>query len=285
MTGWLERGDSVVRSVFHASDFSQASRHAFAHALVVALIRQTKFTILNVGAGDDSSWTQFPAVRQTLEQWGLLAPGSDQAAVFDQLAVRVRKVALKGRKPLPAMVEFLNEEPSDLLVLATRKREGLPGWLDGETALPLTHSTGTPALLVPEDGRGWVNPDTGRLGLRRILVPVDHDPIPAASVLFASRAAAALGDGGVEIVLLHVGEGVAPELDLPADPAWSFRRIQRRGDVTDTIIQEAEDLDAEMIVMTSAGRRGLVEALRGSTLEQVVRRAPCTVLAMPAHEG
>ena len=78
-----------VDSIFHPSDFSEASLDAFAHALAIALIRQTNLTILHSGAdflGEDE-WTKFPAVRKTLERWGLLAPGSPRSAVFDELKV------------------------------------------------------------------------------------------------------------------------------------------------------------------------------------------------------
>jgi nucleotide-binding universal stress UspA family protein len=34
--------------------------------------------------------------------------------------------------------------------------------------------------------------------------------------------------------------------------------------------------------MATAGRDGFLDALRGSTTEQVVREAPCPVLALPA---
>ncbi|MCH8872885.1 hypothetical protein IH824_08975 [candidate division KSB1 bacterium] len=58
-----------VNSVFHPSDFSAESKNAFAHALVIALLRSTRFTILHAG-GSAKDWQYFPAVRHTLEKWG-----------------------------------------------------------------------------------------------------------------------------------------------------------------------------------------------------------------------
>ena len=54
-----------VGTVFHPSDFSEASNHAFAHALAIALLRQTKLSILHGGSGHvaDDEWSRFPAVR------------------------------------------------------------------------------------------------------------------------------------------------------------------------------------------------------------------------------
>jgi nucleotide-binding universal stress UspA family protein len=36
--------------------------------------------------------------------------------------------------------------------------------------------------------------------------------------------------------------------------------------------------------MPTAGREGVFDALRGSTTERVLRRAPCPLLAVPAPE-
>ena len=77
-----------VNSILHPSDFTLASENAFAHALALSLIRQTKLTILHAGDSKDS-WTRFPAVRQTLERWGYLEKNSPRSAVFEELRVRL----------------------------------------------------------------------------------------------------------------------------------------------------------------------------------------------------
>ena len=91
----------LVASVLHPTDFSSASDRAFAHALAIALLRQTELTILHVGPDADShtDWSRFPPVRKTLERWGLLGPGSTRSDVFDEFGVRVTKVAVSGRNP------------------------------------------------------------------------------------------------------------------------------------------------------------------------------------------
>ena len=74
------REPAFVTSVFHPTDFSEASHLAFAHALAIALLRQTDFTILHTGREflAEDEWKKFPAVRRTLESWGVLAPGRFQ---------------------------------------------------------------------------------------------------------------------------------------------------------------------------------------------------------------
>lgn len=57
----------------------------------------------------------------------------------------------------------------------------------------------------------------------------------------------------------------------------------RMGDPRDVILQAAEELDADLIVMTTHGRRGLSRALLGSVAESIVRRSPVPVLTLRVH--
>jgi nucleotide-binding universal stress UspA family protein len=52
------------------------------------------------------------------------------------------------------------------------------------------------------------------------------------------------------------------------------------GDARDAILQAAGDLRADLIVIGTHGRRGLSRVLLGSVAEDVLRRAPCPVLAV-----
>ena len=113
-----------VKSIFHPSDFSKASELAFAHALAIALRRETKLVIMHAGHRDIDDWTRFPPVRKTLERWRVLAPGSPRSAVFDKLSMRVAKVTARG-DPVRASTEYINRRKPDLIVLATRGRREL----------------------------------------------------------------------------------------------------------------------------------------------------------------
>ena len=68
--------DRIIDSVLHPTDFSEGSKIAFYHALKAALLAKSKITLLNVSSDATASWSDFPGVRETLEKWGLLPPGS-----------------------------------------------------------------------------------------------------------------------------------------------------------------------------------------------------------------
>ncbi len=54
----------------------------------------------------------------------------------------------------------------------------------------------------------------------------------------------------------------------------------RDGVPADEIVNAAERLGADLIVMGTHGRRGLSRAVLGSVAEKVLRRAPCPVLTV-----
>jgi hypothetical protein len=58
--------------------------------------------------------------------------------------------------------------------------------------------------------------------------------------------------------------------------------LTRTGDVVSTILKAADEQQADLIAMPTAGHHGFLDAVRGSTTERVLRHAPCPVLAVPA---
>ena len=276
-----EPSDTIpfVNSIFHPSDFSKASELAFAHALAIALIRKTELVILHAGRGQLDDWAQFPPVRKTLERWQVLAPGSPRSAVYEKLAIRVTKVVRTRGNPVQASLEHIEKQKPDLVVLATRGRHGLPLWLKPSVAQAIAQRTNAMTLFVPSGCRGIVSLD-GTVQLRRILIPVDHEPNAQEAVIRAVRAAEAFGDDAVEILLLHVNNGSMPQLYRPESKSCVWKEVCREGDVVKTILDAVQGVD--LIVMATEGRQGFVDAIRGSVTEQVVRGAPCPVLAVPA---
>jgi nucleotide-binding universal stress UspA family protein len=275
-----------VTSIFHPTDFSEASHLAFAHALAIALLRQTDLTILHTGRGflAEDEWKKFPAVRRTLEAWGVLAPGSPRSAVLEQLDVRVKKVNLRGRSPASAIHRYLAENDVDLIVLAIEGRGGLPAWLQPSLAERVARETKLMTLFVPGNGRAIVDPRTGGIHLSRVLVPVANEPSAQSALVYAARMAVMAGDPA-EIVLLHIGDDAPPFLEQPVSPGLKFRAEQRTGDVIDEIERAARELEVDLIAMATDGRDGFLGVIgRGSHTERVVRRAPCPVLAVPVEK-
>ena len=88
---------------------------------------------------------------------------------------------------------------------------------------------------------------------------------------------------GLVAWLGRAGDGTS-EQDLKAkiQPHVKFYvELQRDGEVVEAILDECEEQGADLIVMATDGREGFLDALRGTTTEQVLRAAKCPLLAVP----
>jgi len=278
-----------VESVLHPTDFSQESEKAFLHALITAreigFDRKARFTILHVGEEypGERDWMKFPPVRARLEQWGFLEGDAPRSAVFEQLRIGVKKINLPNDDPLPAILQYLDHHPTDLIVLATEGRKGLPRWFRPSFAERLAQKSKTMTLFVPKEAKGFVSERDGHISLQRILVPVDHEPSPQRAVEYAVQGAAMTDETEAEIIILHIGDSAElPAIDFPDVPHCTWKKIVRKGDAVDEIIRTASEYDVDLISMATQGHEGILDALRGSVTEQVLRRAPCPVLAVPS---
>jgi len=101
-----------VKSIFHPSDFSEASELAFAHALAVALIGETELVIMHARRGEREDWFQFPAVRKTLARWQVLEPGSLPSEVSKSSRYVSRRLARKGTRYGRACVKLRSKSPT-----------------------------------------------------------------------------------------------------------------------------------------------------------------------------
>ncbi len=141
--------------------------------------------------------------------------------------------------------------------------------------------------------------------IRRILVPLDFSAFSLRAANFARKWAARFR---AEVCLLHVTEPLnttvpfaGEAIILPPRPQ-AFRREMiagmekiarkdfrgvakvsfhlREGTAHHEIVIAAKKLKADIIILTTHGRTGLIHALIGSTAERVVRHAPCPVLVL-----
>ena len=272
----------VLNSILHPSDFTQASELAFAHALKAALVARADLALLHVAADpEDTHWTDFPGVRQTLERWGLLPAGSGRGAVAE-LGIGVKKVIARHQNPVNAVLGYLDDHEVDLIVLATHHHGGINDWLHRSISEPVARKSGQMTLFIPAGSSGFVSLADGSVSLRRILIPVAGRPRPQPAVTGAARLVRQLNCAAGVFTLLHVGDdGGMPALDAPDIPGWSWDRVCATGEVVDVIEATARQTGADLIVMSTAGHHGFLDALRGSHSERVLRSAPCPLLAIP----
>lgn len=140
---------------------------------------------------------------------------------------------------------------------------------------------------------------------RSILNPIQFDDPTFLALGYAKQLAA---DSGAMLHLLHVvekfpalGEPKISENDNIRDEDTARKQLaeiaqQHLGGVqhqihvvaaapralAQAVIYVANEVDADLIVMKTHGRRGLSHLILGSVAEEVVRSAPCPVLTLTA---
>lgn len=270
-----------VRSIFHPSDFSAASEVAFAHALKTALVTKAELSVLHVAARSNTEWQDFPGIRDTLERWKLIPKGSPKEAV-GRLGVDVRKVIASSDDPVKACLSFLEKHPADLIVLAVHHHKGRMRWLQKPIGEPIARAAGQMTLFLPHGVEGFVSLQDGSVHLHTILIPISSKPRPQPSVEAARRLIRSLQLAAGTVTLLHVGSAAEmPSVKIPEDTDWTWSRVTKSGEKSDVILQTAEELAADLIVMTTDGPDGFLDGLRGTTSERVLRRARCPVANLP----
>jgi nucleotide-binding universal stress UspA family protein len=254
---------------------------AFHHALKAALISKCVLTVLHVADGGPAGWTEFPGVRETLERWRLLPPNSPKSAV-PELGIDVRKTMARDQHPVKAVLKYMETHPANLIVLASHTHEGRATWLRESVAEPVARKAGQMTLFIPDGSRGFVSAETGEVSLHRILIPIASKPAAGPALAAAARLAMRLERERGTFVLLHVGdESQRPALKPVDVPGWQWKSVNREGDVIEGILEEAKKEQTDLIVMSTDGRNGFLDALRGSHSERVLRGAPCPVLTVP----
>jgi len=267
----------TVQAIAHPTDFSEASFEAFAHALRLALEYRCRLDILHVRSlTGNEEWASFPRVRETLARWGLLSRDAAPSEIEEKLGVKVRKIAIEHRDPSQGVAGFLIAHRSDLVVMATRGAQRLNLWLSDSISADIAQNTQMPALFLGPKARPFVDSKTGALHLRNLVVPVAHHPAPQRALSLLNRLFAKFP---VNQRFVHAG-GASFELTGPAGEPLNVHTLD--GPIVETIVSAANTLLADLLAMPTEGRNGFLDALRGSTTEQVLQRAPCPVLALPA---
>ena len=135
-------------------------------------------------------------------------------------------------------------------------------------------------LFVPGGTDGFVDAVTGRIRLERVLIPVDLAPSPQPAVEAAAALASLQGQTPTTFRLVHVGETQFPTVITHDEPGWTWQRRVLTGDAATALGEAISEFDPDLLVMTTAGHHGFMDALRGSTTERVLRAIPCPLLAV-----
>jgi nucleotide-binding universal stress UspA family protein len=179
--------------------------------------------------------------------------------------------------------------PPGLVILGGKHHSALERWLGGSTSLHVVRSAEVPVLITAGTPTK----------LRRVLVAADLSRAAGPTVSLAERFARLVG---AELRVLTVFE---PLPDLPGIPAmdpieyfalaqetlerevWPLvktpgvEKLVRHGTVADTLLREAADWKADVLVVGSHGKGWAQRLLLGSVTERLINQLPTSLLVAP----
>jgi nucleotide-binding universal stress UspA family protein len=214
------------------------------------------------------------------------------------------RVELRDGHPVDVVLGAADDEHAVLLAMGSRGVGANPAMALGSTSLRVLQAARVPVLVVP-DPREGASP-AGRVALRHILVGLDRSEPSFAALELASDVADLLG-GSLSVleVIDHVppfplgpstavtGKGEERALERVVAFLESEVRdirtggvgvqvIARSGDPAATLLEIADDVDADLVVVGTRGRGGPAELLLGSVARTVADRARRPTLVVPA---
>ena len=292
-----------IQRILCPTDLSVESDEALRYSLALALAYEAKLIRLYCKRpGSVSDWVNSSRAQQLFEQSVFTHLDANQLKMLDWEGV----VAEDDDVGLTITKEAA-ERNADLIVMRSRRRPRAAVLL-GSTAETVSRNAPCPLLVTHPNEREWVGVSTSKIDLDRVLVAHDFSPD---SELALSYAISLAQEYQAEVHLLHViSEG---RQDKPG-VAWMqvgvespykdvARRLQeavpkeaflwcnvvnavRRGRTAEEILAYAKEKEIDIVCMGASGAGFRLGALLGSTVDRVLRRAPCPVfVARPIAGG
>jgi hypothetical protein len=268
--------------IVHPTDFASGDATAMAHAVAMALASKAILRLLLVRVDNASFYSPTQGLRQVrdlLVGWGTLGPDAAYDHWEKELELQVSSVSIAARNARAGILEYLEDTFCNLVVLANYPNKALTRWTDASVHTSLLRQGRMMSLFLREGRRGFIDPETGALRLRQILMPIAAgvDSVPAIRRI---QAMLTLVDSGAEITLMHVGKRPPSLVDEDGVPL-DLPILVRDGAVVEAILAAAGELDVDAIAMPTPGRHGLLDAVRGSVSAQVLEDARWPLLAVP----
>ncbi len=202
----------------------------------------------------------------------------------------VEKLTVKlGRAPI-VLKQAVTELDAELVVLGGKHHSALGRWLGGSTSLNVVRTTEVPVLVT-----------AGALSaVRRVLVAVDLSGAARPTLEAAERYTALFG---AELRAFSVLEPlpIIPEVPPVYDPTeyyamsedllnrevWPLikapgvEKVVRYGMAVETILREATEWRADLLVVGSHGKGWAERVLVGSVTERLLSHLPTSLLVVP----
>jgi nucleotide-binding universal stress UspA family protein len=293
-----------INRILCAVDFSEFSRDALQHGLVLADWYSAQLRIFHVYQADrpliglpgEAFLPPVDADKVAHHVQQFCAPLLESSEQKAETVVREGNAASE-------ITREAGQLPADLLILGTHGRSGFERLFLGSVTEKVLRSTRVPVLTIPPPVR-----QAGSPIYKTILCPLDFSD---ASIRALEHALSLAQEADARLILLHVIDDVgAADIEtfrhlslweyyqhleqdaharlrklVPENACLSSRPDERvvRGQAHREILKLVAEESVELVVMGVQGRSALNQWVFGSTTHRVIREAGCPVLTL--HSG
>lgn len=275
------------KNVLLATDLSGSAEMALSYGRAFAR-DGADVHVVHVSGLDDYQLLCAEAFATTFDQEAYA--GNDQSGALRELLQGLpREVPVHGRRVWEIIGDVARRNEVDLVIVGTHGRTGVPKLMLGSVAEEVLRDISCPVLTVGARAKA----PNGGLVIKKVLLATDCSPHSLAPI-YASSICERFGG---ELTVLVVGKesprshsvihqevreqitSIAPQL-MSLNPKPLF--LLQTGKPADKILQAAEDMDADLIILGAHHPRDVRTAshLPWAIATQVIARAHCPVLTV-----
>jgi len=193
-------------------------------------------------------------------------------------------------QPATSILATATERSADLIIMGTHLRHGWRRALLGSVSEGVLHGSDCPVLTVAKrDGHVGATP----YAITNILCPVNFTDVARDSLHVAGRIAEAFGARLTVVHVIEADEVIDPAADEERVRNWiapelqdvtSYRELVVRGGPAERVLDCADDLGADFLVVGAQHKLFRDATVIGTTTERLIRFAssPVLVVSRPA---
>ncbi|RAJ89674.1 nucleotide-binding universal stress UspA family protein [Larkinella arboricola] len=275
-----------MKTILVPTDLSPMTTYALDVAVGLARTHQAEIVLLHTvlyqlvaqPAGDYTP--EFSAIMAENYEMAYQQAQQDLQALASNPRYAGVVIKTKLGSNLDGLIRCINEQPADLIVLASQGASGLMEWLEGSNAERIVRHAHCPVLVV----KGPIE----HFQPKNIVCGIDLDEKLKERHMYPFQ----LTDQGLQQFVyvltphdVHEPEGIRQwmdELALAKGIAHYQLSIWRAPAVAEGILDFADQQQADLIVLYTHGRTGLSHWIQGSVAEDVLNHAKVPVLVMRA---
>ena len=297
------------KRIIFSTDFSDASLHAFPHAVELARRTGSALTVLYVHLPfADDPYHEAMCTDMTSHVKGFIDGSFAKLKIMVPDGPELELEEVRNISAAAGILEYLEDVNADMVVLGTHGHSRITKFLLGSVTEKVVRYSPVPVLTVGPDREGYRSSEL----YKRILVPYDFSGYAKSAVEKGLRLSRLYGakmwiiyvveqevfPGHIKSWKKHVSAevpGLLEELKASLNTELGLADIddveiqvqvgQGDGKAHKEICSFAEDNEIDLVVMGTYGLSGVEKVLLGSTTERVIRMASCPVMAFRMRDS